>query len=90
MPWMWPDTIFKLLPDGRAHARYLDIVHRFTKKVIDDRARDFHASEMKGKRSAFLGINENFPSPLLVALFRSTSQTNARRTVDTFGYSRRS
>ncbi|CAF0907860.1 unnamed protein product, partial [Adineta ricciae] len=56
MPWMWPDTIFKLLPDGRAHDRYLHIVHQFTKKVIDDRARDFHASEIKGRRSAFLDL----------------------------------
>ena len=77
MPWMWPDAVFKFLPDGRAHDRYLDVVHQFTKKVIDDRARDFHASEIKSKRSAFLGINESLSSPILVALFRSTSQTNA-------------
>jgi len=55
MPWMWPDLIFKLLPEGREHDRYLNIVHQFTKKVIQDRAQAFHASEIHGKRSAFLG-----------------------------------
>jgi cytochrome P450 family 4 subfamily V len=55
MPWMWPDLIFKLLPEGREHDRCLNIVHQFTKKVIQDRAQAFHASEIHGKRSAFLG-----------------------------------
>jgi hypothetical protein len=55
MPWMWPDLIFKLLPEGREHDRYLNIVHQFTQKVIQDRAQAFHASEIHEKRSAFLG-----------------------------------
>ncbi|CAF4372376.1 unnamed protein product, partial [Adineta steineri] len=41
MPWMWPNFLFNLLPEGREHNRYLNIVHQFTKKVIDDRAKDF-------------------------------------------------
>ncbi|CAF4995242.1 unnamed protein product, partial [Rotaria sp. Silwood1] len=56
MPWLWPDLIFKLLPQGRNHDRYLKIVHEFTKKVIDDRAQEFHADENRGKRSAFLDL----------------------------------
>ncbi|CAF4000329.1 unnamed protein product [Rotaria sp. Silwood2] len=56
MPWLWPDLIFKLLPEGRNHDRYLKIIHQFTKKVIDDRAREFHTDENRGKRSAFLDL----------------------------------
>jgi hypothetical protein len=55
MPWMWPDLVFKLLPDGREHDRCLNIIHQFTKKVIDDRAEAFHANDIHGKRSVFLG-----------------------------------
>ncbi|CAF1109070.1 unnamed protein product [Adineta steineri] len=56
MPWMWPDFLFNLLPEGREHNRCLNIVHQFTKKVIDDRAQDFHANQIHGKRSAFLDL----------------------------------
>jgi hypothetical protein len=55
MPWMWPDWVFKFLPEGREHERCLNIVHQFTQKVIQDRAQAFQASENRGKRSAFLG-----------------------------------
>jgi len=55
MPWLWPDLIFKVLPEGREHDRCLNIIHEFTRKVIHDRAQEFHASEAHGKRSAFLG-----------------------------------
>jgi hypothetical protein len=55
MPWMWPDLIFKFLPEGREHDRCLKIVHQFTEKVIHDRAQTFHASEVQTKRPAFLG-----------------------------------
>ncbi len=57
MPWMWPDWIFKWLPEGREHDRYLKIIHQFTGKVIEDRAQSFHANEIQGKHSAFLGKN---------------------------------
>ncbi|CAF1068446.1 unnamed protein product [Adineta steineri] len=56
MPWMWPDFLFNLLPEGREHNRCLNIVHQFTKKVIHDRAQDFHANQIHGKRSAFLDL----------------------------------
>ncbi|CAF1176401.1 unnamed protein product [Adineta steineri] len=56
MPWMWPDFVFNLLPEGREHNRCLNIVHQFTKKVIHDRAQDFHANQIHGKRSAFLDL----------------------------------
>ncbi|UJR08122.1 hypothetical protein I4U23_012399 [Adineta vaga] len=56
MPWMWPDIVFQFLPEGREHDRHLNTVHQFTKKVIDDRARDFHASNIQGKRLAFLDL----------------------------------
>ena len=55
MPWMWPDLLFKLLPEGREHDRCLNTIHQFTKKVIQDRAEAFHAKDIRGKRSAFLG-----------------------------------
>ena len=57
MPWLWPDWIFNMLPEGREHARCLNIAHEFTGKVIEDRAKAFQASEFHGKRSAFLGKN---------------------------------
>ncbi|CAF3997706.1 unnamed protein product [Adineta steineri] len=56
MPWMWPDFLFNLLPEGREHNRCLNIVQQFTKKVIHDRAQDFHANQIHGKRSAFLDL----------------------------------
>jgi len=56
MPWMWPDLIFKFLPEGREHDRCLNIVHQFTQKVIQDRAQAFQADEIHGKRSAFLDL----------------------------------
>ncbi|CAF4343051.1 unnamed protein product, partial [Rotaria sordida] len=63
MPWLWPDLLFKLLPEGRDHDRNLNIIHQFTKKVIDDRAQAFRADENRGKRYAFLGncffVNSN-------------------------------
>jgi hypothetical protein len=76
MPWMWPDLLFKLLPEGREHDRCLKTIHQFTGKVIEDRAKAFHASEIHGKRSAFLG---KFFLFLFInrLLFRFTSQTNA-------------
>lgn len=56
MPWLWPDFLFALFPEGRAHSRYLKIVQGFTQKVIQDRAQGFQANEIRGKRSAFLGF----------------------------------
>lgn len=55
MPWLWPEWMFNLLPEGREHARCLEIAHQFTGKVIEDRAKAFQASEIQSKRSAFLG-----------------------------------
>ena len=55
MPWMWPDLLFKLIPDGREHDRCLNTIHQFTGKIIQDRAEAFHANDIHGKRSAFLG-----------------------------------
>ena len=55
MPWLWPEWIFKMLPEGREHERCLKIAHQFTGKVIQDRAQAFQASEIHGKRSALLG-----------------------------------
>jgi hypothetical protein len=55
MPWMWPDLLFTLLPEGREHDQCLNIIHQFTGKVIENRAQEFHANEIRGKRSAFLG-----------------------------------
>ncbi|CAF1079722.1 unnamed protein product [Adineta steineri] len=56
MPWLWPDFLFNLLSEGREQNRCLKIVHQFTKKVIDDRAQNFHANETDGKRLAFLDL----------------------------------
>jgi hypothetical protein len=66
MPWMWPDLLFKLLPEGREHDRCLNTIHQFTEKVIQDRAQAFHANDIQRKRSAFLG---NLFFLLLVSLF---------------------
>ncbi|UJR12468.1 hypothetical protein I4U23_016644 [Adineta vaga] len=56
MPWLWPDFLFNLLPEGREQNRCLKIVHQFTKKVIHDRAQNFHANGIDGKRLAFLDL----------------------------------
>jgi hypothetical protein len=62
MPWMWPDWIFKWLPEGREHDRYIKTANRFVEKVIQNRAQAFHANEIQGKHSAFLGRNTLFYS----------------------------
>jgi hypothetical protein len=78
MPWMWPDLLFKLLPEGREHDQCLNIIHQFTGKVIEERAQEFHANEIRGKRSAFLGkFVVFFSSSSLFIELRFTSQTNA-------------
>ena len=55
MPWLSSDLMFKFLPEGREHDRCLNIIHNFTKKVIDDRAQAYENSQIYGKRSVFLG-----------------------------------
>ncbi|KAJ8022842.1 Cytochrome P450 4V2 [Holothuria leucospilota] len=36
-PWLWIDAIYRLLPSGRKHNRYLQILHEMTKSVIYER-----------------------------------------------------
>ena len=33
-PWLWNDTLYRLLPSGREHKRCLKVLHDFTNKVI--------------------------------------------------------
>lgn len=83
MPWLWPKPLFDLLPDGREHSRCLNIVHQFTRKVINDRARAFQADEIHGKRPVFLGkSNKKVTISIQFLFLRFSSQTNARRTIN--------
>ncbi|KAJ8022840.1 Cytochrome P450 4V2 [Holothuria leucospilota] len=36
-PWLWIDAIYGLLPSGRKHNRYLEMLHKMTKSVISER-----------------------------------------------------
>lgn len=36
-PWLWIDAIYGLLPSGKIHNRYLEILHKMTKSVIYER-----------------------------------------------------
>ena len=38
-PWLWPDCVFYLLPQGRRLNRCVQVLHSFTQRVIDQRLR---------------------------------------------------
>ncbi|XP_046861686.1 cytochrome P450 4V2-like isoform X2 [Xenia sp. Carnegie-2017] len=41
-PWLWPDFIYNLLYQGKLTKKYLDILHNFTNRVIDNRIEKRH------------------------------------------------
>lgn len=56
-PLLYPDFIFKNLPVGKEHKWALDVLHNFTKKVIDERRKEYHAEfTMKNEKLAFLDL----------------------------------
>ncbi|CAF2948488.1 unnamed protein product, partial [Rotaria sp. Silwood2] len=52
-PWLWPRPIFKLSALGREHDHLLNIIHKFTRQVIQDRIADFSSMHVR-HRMAFL------------------------------------
>lgn len=40
-PWLHPDFIWKLSPQGRAEKKYLKVLHDFTENVIAERRKMF-------------------------------------------------
>ncbi len=56
-PFYWPNTVFDRTKAGKEHKRCLDILHGFTRKVIQERDAEFEADEFESKkRVAFLDI----------------------------------
>ena len=96
MPWLWPDPIFRLTPQGREHERCLQVIHQFTGTIIQERVAVFKAEEVRSKRSAFLGMM--FLSSVITwkrfselnYSCRCSFETDAQRKFDFVGYSRRS
>ena len=55
MPWFWSDITFNLFGDGKEHKWALNILHSFTRKVIDERRKEFlRDGIIPGERLAFL------------------------------------
>ncbi|CAF3681752.1 unnamed protein product [Rotaria sp. Silwood1] len=52
-PWLWPRPIFKLSALGREHDHVLNIIHKFTRQVIEDRIADFSSIHVQ-HQMAFL------------------------------------
>ncbi|CAF3830209.1 unnamed protein product [Rotaria sp. Silwood1] len=52
-PWLWPRPIFKLSALGREHDHLLNIIHKFTRQVVEDRISDFSSTHVR-HRMAFL------------------------------------
>ncbi|CAD6192818.1 unnamed protein product [Caenorhabditis auriculariae] len=56
-PLLWNDLTYKLFGNGKLHQKCLDILHSFTRKVIDDRHRELEQSGWKFEgRLAFLDL----------------------------------
>jgi cytochrome P450 family 4 subfamily V len=55
-PWLWVDFIYYLTPGGREFKKSLDILHGFTRKVINERNADYASHNFSQKRIAFLDI----------------------------------
>ncbi|KAG7486616.1 cytochrome P450 4V2 [Solea senegalensis] len=60
-PWFWPDALYKIFGDGRAHDKNLKVLHEFTYSVIRERAAELSSQESdadqgKKKRQAFLDM----------------------------------
>uniref|UniRef100_A0A7E4W561 Cytochrome P450 4V2 n=1 Tax=Panagrellus redivivus TaxID=6233 RepID=A0A7E4W561_PANRE len=56
-PIFWIDCLFNLFGDGKEHKWALDVLHSFTKKVIDERRKDNKTDGIaKAERLAFLDL----------------------------------
>ncbi|XP_072479215.1 cytochrome P450 4V2 isoform X2 [Notamacropus eugenii] len=89
MPWLWLDLWYLLFKEGREHKRSLKILHDFTDKVIEERAREMKENEAQKdgdmnpkntKRQAFLDLLLNTTDEDGNAL----SHQDIREEVDTF------
>ena len=79
-PWLWPDFIFHNTNIGKQNDKCLNILHSFTKKVINEKSKEFDANIIDThKRVAFLDM-------LLKAKSDNSSITYAdiQEEVDTF------
>ena len=57
MPLVWPDFIFNRTKFGREHQEALEVLHGFTKKVIQERNAEFEQANLATqKRIAFLDM----------------------------------
>ncbi|PIK50796.1 putative cytochrome P450 4V2 [Apostichopus japonicus] len=56
-PWLWIDAIYNLLPNGRKHKRYLEILHGMTQSVIQERMKE--KSRQNGTKSEKSVANGN-------------------------------
>jgi cytochrome P450 len=91
-PWLWVDWVFYLTPIGRDYKKCLNIVHGFTKQVIEDRRNEMEKRKLEGtsdkENDAQLGLKQR--PVFLDLLLRSTedgkplSDEGIREEVDTF------
>ncbi|CAF3826441.1 unnamed protein product [Rotaria sp. Silwood1] len=52
-PWLWPRPIFKISAEGREHDHLVNIIHKFTRQVIEERIAKFSSIHLR-HRMAFL------------------------------------
>ncbi|PAV63544.1 hypothetical protein WR25_07696 [Diploscapter pachys] len=80
-PFTWPEPIYKLTSNGRTHSRCIQLLHSFTRQVIDERAAELERSDWKlgdGDRMAFLDLL------LLMAHRGQMDPKDIQEEVDTF------
>lgn len=54
-PWFWSDILFNLFGEGKEHEWAINVLHSFTKKVINERREEFLKDSMvSSERLAFL------------------------------------
>ncbi|CAF1176406.1 unnamed protein product [Adineta ricciae] len=78
-PWLWPTFIFNRLPIGREHEKQVQILHDFSRKVIEERLATFNKDETSSKRRLV------FLDSLLTQMHAKTLSLNdIQEEVDTF------
>ncbi|XP_031558796.1 cytochrome P450 4c3-like [Actinia tenebrosa] len=90
-PWFWSDLIYSITPSGRMQQQYLETLHGFTNKVIDERLLERKSSAGQEEREVdeFTGKRKKRPLAFLDLLLDAfddgqIDREGIREEVDTF------
>ncbi|KAJ9599774.1 hypothetical protein L9F63_026377, partial [Diploptera punctata] len=89
-PWLYPDFVFNLFPSGRRFKKYVNVLHSFTEKVIQQRKKQYASSKASYVSSEDLDLGKKkrmtFLDLLLEAAQNGQNLTDEeiREEVDTF------